>query len=58
MYLNRALLLMVALAIIFLPAVEDWMWQDLTGWYRPFLLWLAAVIAAWYNQRSRYPDEL
>lgn len=58
MYLNRALLLIVALAIIFLPALEDWMWQDVTGWYRPFLLWLGAVVAAWYNQRSRYPDEL
>jgi len=58
MYINRALLLLLGLALIFLPAVERWMWQSESEWYRPYLMWLAAVVAGWWNQRSRYPDEL
>lgn len=58
MYVNRALLLLLGLALIFLPAIERWMWHGEAEWYRPYLLWLAAVVAAWWNQRSRYPDEL
>lgn len=58
MYINRALLLMIGLAFIFLPAIEQWLWQADSGWHRPFLLWFAAVLAAWWNQFRRYPDEL
>ncbi|QIB64866.1 hypothetical protein [Kineobactrum salinum] len=58
MYINRALLLIMGLAFIFLPAIEQWLWHADAGWYRPFLLWLAAVAAAWWNQFRRYPDEL
>lgn len=58
MYINRALLLLLGLALIFLPAVERWMWAGGAEWYRPYLLWLAAIAASWWNQRSRYPDEL
>ena len=58
MYINRALLLLLGLALIFLPAIERWLWQAPTEWYRPYLLWLAALVAGWWTQRSRYPDEL
>ncbi|MFV0278749.1 MAG: hypothetical protein ACK5HY_16415 [Parahaliea sp.] len=58
MYINRAVLLLLALAIIFMPAVEHWLWQVPEQLYRPYLLWLLAVLAGWWGQRSRYPDEL
>lgn len=58
MYINRALLLVMALAFIFLPAIEQWLWHADASWYRPFLLWLAVVAAAWWNQFRGYPDEL
>ena len=58
MYINRALLLIIGVVIIFMPAMAEWVTGSPTAWYRPYLLWLLAVVAAWWNQRPRYPDEL
>ncbi len=58
MYINRALLLVLGGLLIFLPALEEWSFHSPAAWYRPFQLWLLIVLAAWWNQRSRYPDEL
>ena len=58
MYINRALLIIFGLALIFLPSIEAWAFTGGAVWYRPYLLWLLVVIAAYWNQRSRYPDEL
>ena len=58
MYINRALLLLVGLLLIFYPSIEHWALGSAGTWYRPYQLWLMAVIAAYWNQRSRYPDDL
>ncbi len=58
MYINRALLLAVGMFIIFSPAVGDWVFRTGAEWYRPYQLWLLVIVAAYWNQRSRYPDEL
>ena len=58
MYINRALLLVLGILLVFLPAIEEWSFHSPGAWYRPFQLWLLIVLAAWWNQRSRYPDEL
>jgi len=58
MYINRALLLVVGGVLIFFPALEEWAFNVETVWYRPYQLWLMIVVAAWWNQRTRYPDEL
>ena len=58
MYINRALLLMVGVFLIFSPAVVDWMFHPGDVWYRPYHLWLLIIVAVYWNQRSRYPDEL
>ena len=58
MYINRALLLLLGVAFIFLPAVEAWLTSGDTPWYRPFQLWALVLVATYWNQRSRYPDEL
>jgi hypothetical protein len=58
MHVNRALLLLMGLALIFLPALDNWLWGSDSPWYRPHLLWLVMVLAIWWNQRSRYTDEL
>jgi hypothetical protein len=58
MYINRALLLIVCLVVVFLPSLADWVTGSSTAWYRPYQLWVLVVIAVWWNQRSRYPDEL
>ena len=58
MYINRALLLVFGVALIFFPAIEQWMFNSHTAWYRPYQLWLLVIVAAWWNQRSRYLDDL
>ena len=58
MYINRALLMAVGAVLIFFPAIEGWVSSSETAWYRPYLLWLLVVMAAYWNQRTRYPDDL
>jgi uncharacterized membrane protein len=58
MYINRALLLVVGIVLIFFPTIEGWIINSGTAWYRPYLLWLLVIVAAYWNQRKRYPDEL
>ena len=58
MYINRALLLVVSIAFIFFPTIENWINSGGTAWYRPYQLWLLVIVAAYWNQRSRQTDEL
>jgi len=58
MYINRLLLLVAGVVLIFFPAIENWVVSLEIAWYRPYQLWLLVVIAAYWNQRTRYPDEL
>jgi len=58
MYINRLLFLAAGTFLIFFPALESWIIHSDSAWYRPYLFWLIIVVAAYWNQRSRYPDEL
>ena len=58
MYINRALLLAFGVILIFLPTIEHWLFNPDTAWYRPYQLWLLAIVAAYWNQRKRSTDEL
>ena len=58
MYITRALLLLLGLALVFMPVIFEWAFAGSTAWYRPYLLWLLVIVAAYWNQRSRVPDEL
>ena len=58
MYINRALLLVVGAVLIFFPAMEEWAFNVETAWYRPYQLWLMVIVAAWWNQRRSYRDDL
>ena len=58
MYINRLLLLVTGALLVFFPAIESWIIYSETAWYRPYQFWLLIVVAAYWNQRSRYPDEL
>lgn len=58
MYINRILLLLVGILTIFYPTIESWITATHTVWYRPYQLWLVVILASYWNQRSRYPDEL
>ncbi len=58
MHINRLLLLVAGIVLIFFPAIESWMIGSPTAWYRPYQVWLFIVVAVYWNQRRKYPDEL
>ncbi|MEH6581089.1 MAG: hypothetical protein V7754_04070 [Halioglobus sp.] len=58
MYINRALLFMLGFAFIFYPSIEAWLLNGDTDWHRPYQVWLLIIVAAYWNQRTREPDEL
>jgi hypothetical protein len=58
MYIHRALLLAFGVLLVFMPSIVDWLSNTDAAWYRPYQLWLLIIVAAFWNQRSRYSDEL
>ena len=50
MYINRALLLVVGVVLIFFPAIEGWMVSSEAAWYRPYL-----AVADGYRRRLLEP---
>jgi hypothetical protein len=58
MYINRTLLLALAVLVVFYPAVEGWLFSPQPAWYRPYQLWFLLVLATFWNQRTRKHDEL
>ena len=58
MYLNRALLLLVAFAIVFIPSIQEWVTSGGSAWYRPWLIWALVIVAVWWNQHKSYGDDL
>ena len=58
MYINRALLLIAALAFVFAPAVQDWVSNDQAPWYRAYIIWAVLITIAYLGQRGRYHDDI
>ena len=58
MYINRTLLFLLAIAIIFIPTAEEWITGGGTAWYRPYVLWAMVIAVAWWNLRKSYGDDL
>ena len=58
MYINRALVLLMGLAFVFYPSITEWVTSGETTWYRPYQIWLVVVVAAFWNQRARFSDDL
>ena len=58
MYINRTLLLGLALVLVSFPVIIDWLTSDYAARLRPYLVWSVSIVIAWWSQRSRHPDEL
>ena len=58
MYINRTLLFLLALTIIFIPTAQEWITGGGTAWYRPYILWALVIAVAWWNMRKSYGDDL
>lgn len=46
------LLLILLLLFIFSPSLFSWLLSTTGGWYRPYIIWLAIIIIAYFVQRS------
>ncbi len=58
MYINRMLVLGIALALVSFPMIKDWLGSDYTAWERVYIIWTAIIVFTWWGNRSRQPDEL
>jgi len=58
MYINRMLVLGLALALVAFPMIKDWLGSDYTAWWRAYTVWTVVILFTWWGNRSRQPDEL
>lgn len=50
---QRPLILIVLICYIFFPTIFEWA-TDPTGiWYKPYLVWLLVIVAAFINARRK-----
>jgi len=54
MYIHRGLLLVFLVIFIFSPTIQEWITQENTHWYRPFLAWAAVIFLAYQLQKKTY----
>ncbi len=45
MFVHRTLLLIIFILFFFASAITDWLYNVQEAWYRPYLFWLAAILA-------------
>ncbi len=57
MRISPPLLMLMLLLFIFTPAIHDWISHGGSTWYRPFLIWIAAIAFVFWSQRGHSPDE-
>ena len=57
MYINRTLLMILAIAAVFIPSAHEWATTGGVAWYRPYLLWAVIVLLGYWSQRRHYPDD-
>lgn len=57
MRINPAHLLLLLLIFVFAPAINEWITQGGSAWYRPYLVWLGMIIFVYWTQRGRSLNE-
>jgi hypothetical protein len=57
MYIDRSLLMVLAVALVFFPSALEWISTGGTAWYRPYLLWALLVLLGYWIQRRRQRDD-
>jgi uncharacterized membrane protein len=53
---HRLLLLTLIIAYIFAPTLFNWMISPNGTWYRPFIIWLVIIVAAFSLQKYHKPS--
>lgn len=52
MLVRRTLLLVIFFLFFFAPGLENWIKSNPSLWYRPYLVWLIVIVAAYFGQRK------
>ena len=51
MHISPTLLLLMLVIFVFSPSIQEWVTQGGTAWYRPYQLWLIAIVFVWWSVR-------
>jgi hypothetical protein len=51
MNISPTLLLLLLVIFVFSPSIQEWATQGGTAWYRPYQLWLTAILFTWWSIR-------
>lgn len=53
---QRPLILILLAIYIFFPAVFEWATNPMGAWYKPFIVWLLVIVAAYFivNRKPRH----
>lgn len=54
MYIHRGLLLVFLVIFIFSPTILEWITNNQSAWYRPFIAWALIIYLAYNSQRKTY----
>ncbi len=59
MYIPRGLLLVFLVIFIFTPSIQDWITNNQTAWYRPYIAWILVIYLGYtgqhhYHQRKQH----
>ena len=57
MYINRSLLMVLAMTLVFFPSSLEWISTGGTAWLRPYVLWALLVLLGYWLQRNPYRDD-
>ncbi len=57
MYINRSLLLVLVVVLVFVPPLLEWTTSGGVAWYRPYLLWSLLVLLGCWMQLRHSPDD-
>lgn len=53
MYIHRGLLLVFLVMFVFAPAIQDWISNNQSAWYRPYIAWAFLIALAYRSQRKQ-----
>jgi uncharacterized membrane protein len=54
MYIHRGLLLVFLVIFIFSPTILEWISNNQSAWYRPFIVWGCVIYLAYNSQRKAW----
>jgi uncharacterized membrane protein len=52
MYIHRGLLLVFLVIFIFSPTIQEWITNNQSAWYRPFIAWACIIYLAYNGQKK------